>query len=217
MNDLENFFWNTKGRVIHKYTHYLEIYERHFSKFRNKSPVVVEVGIGHGGSLQMWKSYFGAGAQIHGIDIVERRFIQEEQIEIWVGDQSNLNFWDEFFKVVPQIDIFIDDGSHFSKDQIITLEKVFPYISKEGVYLCEDLHTAYWESFNGGYKDKNSFIEYAKEIADTINSSVIPEIKDNVKQFDNVRSLLFYSGVVVIEKGDISRTGECLYMGEEKV
>ena len=216
MNDLESFCYNTKGKIIHKYTHYLKIYEKHFSKFRNRSPVIVEVGIGHGGSLQMWKNYFGEGAQIHGIDIVERRFLEEDQITIWLGNQSDKDFWKIFFQRIPEVDIFIDDGSHESKDQIITLEEVFSHISKEGVYLCEDLHTAYSPHFNGGYKHPESFIEYSKEIADTINSSVIPEIIPLVKKFDDVRSMTFYSGVVVIEKGDISSTGECLHFGEER-
>ena len=96
--------------------------------------MIVEVGIGHGGSLQMWKNYFGEGAQIHGIDIVERRFLEEDQITIWLGNQSDKDFWKIFFQRIPEVDIFIDDGSHESKDQIITLEEVFSRISKEGVY-----------------------------------------------------------------------------------
>ncbi len=31
--------------------------------------MIVEVGVDNGGSLKMWKKYFGERAEIHGIDI----------------------------------------------------------------------------------------------------------------------------------------------------
>lgn len=216
MNRFQNFFWNTKKRIIHKYTHYLDIYDKYFSKFYDKPVRIVEVGIGHGGSLQMWKECFGLQAEIHGIDVVDRKTIEEDQITIWQGNQSDDFFWEEFFSRVPEVDIFIDDGSHYSFDQIHTLKKIFSHISQGGIYLCEDLHTAYLQDFAGGFRSPDSFIEYSKGLVDTINSYVIPEIKESVEQFDNVRSISFYTGVVIIEKNDVSTTGECLFMGEEK-
>ena len=59
LNHLEAFFKRHEGRVIHKWMHYFEIYERHFAPYRGRAPVVVEVGVGEGGSLQMWKDYLG--------------------------------------------------------------------------------------------------------------------------------------------------------------
>ena len=60
MNDLRRYFDNNSGRVIHKWEHYFEIYDRHFNSFRNKEIVILEIGIFQGGSLQMWKNYFGS-------------------------------------------------------------------------------------------------------------------------------------------------------------
>ena len=34
MNDLEKYFTENTGRMIHKWNHYFEIYDRHFSRFR---------------------------------------------------------------------------------------------------------------------------------------------------------------------------------------
>ena len=42
-----------------KWDSYFEVYEEYLSKFVNKSPVVVEIGVAGGGSLEMWKKYFG--------------------------------------------------------------------------------------------------------------------------------------------------------------
>ncbi|MFP4369831.1 MAG: hypothetical protein ACLFR2_09645 [Candidatus Kapaibacterium sp.] len=59
MNDLEKYFRQNDARLIHKWNHYFDIYDRHFSKFRGKEIILLEIGVSHGGSLQMWKSYFG--------------------------------------------------------------------------------------------------------------------------------------------------------------
>jgi hypothetical protein len=55
MNDLEKYFKNNTGRVINKWSQYFDVYDRHFSKYRGKEIVLLEIGTFHGGSLQMWK------------------------------------------------------------------------------------------------------------------------------------------------------------------
>src|SRR6266705_2645761 len=72
VNPISEYFFNNRGRLIHKWHHYFEIYHRHFARFRGRSPVIVEIGVFHGGSLQMWRNYFGPGARTIGIDIDPR-------------------------------------------------------------------------------------------------------------------------------------------------
>jgi hypothetical protein len=39
---------------------YLDAYHRHFERFRSQEKVVmVEVGVQSGGSINMWRNYFG--------------------------------------------------------------------------------------------------------------------------------------------------------------
>ena len=52
--------------------HYFEIYHRHFERFRGRPVTVLEFGVNQGGSLQMWRDYFGRKAAIHGVDIDPR-------------------------------------------------------------------------------------------------------------------------------------------------
>ena len=52
-NPLETYFRANQGRLIHKWMHYFDIYDRHFSRFRGRPIVVLEFGVFHGGSLQM--------------------------------------------------------------------------------------------------------------------------------------------------------------------
>jgi tRNA G46 methylase TrmB len=50
---LWQMFLNHRGRIVHKWTHYFPIYERHFDRFVNRPMTFIEIGCGEGGSLQM--------------------------------------------------------------------------------------------------------------------------------------------------------------------
>lgn len=92
-SDLEKYFRSNTKRLIHKCNNYFDIYERHFSRYRNKNVVLLEIGVSHGGSLQMWKNYFGENCKIYGIDIDPRcKEFEEENIEIFIGSQSDRKF-----------------------------------------------------------------------------------------------------------------------------
>jgi cephalosporin hydroxylase len=92
-SDLEKYFRNNDKRLIQKWNHYFDIYEHHFSRFRNKEVVILEIGIFQGGSLQMWKDYFGPKAKIYGIDINPKcKDLEEENIKIFIGSQSDRKF-----------------------------------------------------------------------------------------------------------------------------
>lgn len=70
MNNLGKYFKENNGNLIHKWVHYFDIYERHFSRFRNRKMTILEIGVYQGGSLQMWKNYFGPQAEIYGVDSI---------------------------------------------------------------------------------------------------------------------------------------------------
>src|SRR5688500_14611310 len=92
-NPLYNYFKNKKHNLIHKWLHYFEIYHKYFEKFRKKKVVVLEFGVSHGGSLQMWKQYFGKHARIIGVDInPECKMFIEPQIEVYIGSQEDRKF-----------------------------------------------------------------------------------------------------------------------------
>jgi len=136
MNELEKHFRENTGRLIHKWNHYFEIYDRHFSRFRGTAVHVVEFGFSQGGSLQMWKKYFGPKAKIFGVDINPHcKKLEEAQVEIFIGDQEDRKFLKSLVERIPKIDILIDDGGHTMAQQINTYEELFPYIEENGIYL----------------------------------------------------------------------------------
>jgi len=203
MNDLERFFEANTDRLIHKWRHYFEIYDRHFARFRGQSPHVVEFGVSQGGSMRMWKDYFGAGATIHGVDINPHcKQFEEDGVHIHIGDQENRGFLRELAQRLPKIDILIDDGGHTMRQQIHTFEELFAKVSDTGVYLIEDLHTSYWAKWGGGVRRKGTFIEYSKDFIDRLHAwhSREPQ-RLAVDDFTrSVHSLHYYDSVLVIEK-----------------
>ena len=202
-NDLDTFFQQHDGALVHKWHHYFEIYDRHFSRFRGKPITVLEIGVSQGGSLQMWRDYFGKQIQLIGVDINPNcQQLEEPGVRIVIGDQQDRNFLRELAKTLPQVDVLIDDGGHTMQQQIHTYEELFPSVSPDGVYLIEDLHTSYWKKWGGGYRRKRTFIEYSKNFIDYINAWHSEDTQrlapsDFTK---SVHSLHYYDSVLVIEK-----------------
>jgi cephalosporin hydroxylase len=207
MNELKEYFKNNQGRLIHKWDHYFEIYERHFRKYKGKEINILEFGVFHGGSLQMWKNYFGDKATIIGVDIDKRCLaLEEEKIKIIIGDQGDKRFLKKLKDSIPKIDILIDDGGHTMNQQINTFEVMYPHIDSNGIYLCEDLHTSYIYAYNGGYRKKNTYIEYSKNFIDMIHAWHSRDKQLAVNEFTkSTHSLHYYESILVIEKRPIEK------------
>jgi len=163
----------------------------------------LEFGVSQGGSLQMWRHYFGSGAQVFGVDINPNcsRF-EEPGVKIFIGDQGDRKFLRELTKTLPKIDILIDDGGHTMQQQIRTFEELFPLVAANGVYLCEDLHTSYWREFGGGTRRRGTFIEYSKNWIDALNAWHTQQPRRlSVSEFTrSVHSVHYYDSIVVLEK-----------------
>ncbi|MEH6515832.1 MAG: class I SAM-dependent methyltransferase [Halioglobus sp.] len=204
MNHLEQYFLNNPGNMINKWTHYFEIYDSHLSPYRGTDVHILEIGVRHGGSLQMWKDYFGPAAKIYGVDINPRsRELEEEQIEIFIGDQGDPEFLAELQAKIPRIDILLDDGGHTMKQQILTFEMMFPHLSERATYICEDTHTSYWNTFGGGFRRDGTFMETAKGLVDDLHGFHKRGRNENFRVTDYTKcidSLHFYDSMVVIEK-----------------
>lgn len=133
---LLDMFMTHQGRQIDKWLHYFPIYEKHFARFRHKPVRILELGIDHGGSLQLWKRYFGLQAEIIGIDINPDAMFTEMQI-----DTMEYNQCDPSLAAHGPFDIVIDDGSHEAQHQVESFEHLWPRTT--GVYLIEDCHRVY--------------------------------------------------------------------------
>ena len=207
-NPLAAYFFANPGRMIQKWHHYFDIYHRHFQSFRGKSPVVLEIGVFQGGSLQMWRNYFGPGAQIVGIDVDPRcKQFEEEQIRVMIGNQADRAFLAEVKRQLPRVDIVIDDGGHRMEQQIASFEELYPHLQPEGIYLCEDNHTSYVQSYGGGYRRPGTFIEYSKDLVDRLHAwySEQPDAFAVDALTRSTYALHYYDSVLVVEKRPIGQ------------
>lgn len=195
-NPLRTFFESREtGRGIWKWNHYFDVYHRHFAKFIGKAVHVLEIGVYSGGSLEMWKQYFGPRCFIYGVDIEEGcRCYEDESTRIMIGDQGNRDFWKVFKEHVPVLDILIDDGGHRMEQQIVTLEEMLPHLRPGGVYVCEDVHG-----------EHNGFSGYLQGLVHSLNSfdAIGPDRHVDATPFQAwTHSIHFYPFATVIEKSD---------------
>jgi cephalosporin hydroxylase len=196
-------FLTNDGRLIHKWAHYFPVYERHFARFRNQPVTMLEIGVGQGGSLQMWKRYLGPFAQIIGMEIrAAAKDYEEDQIHVRIGDQGDPSFLAGVVREFGPFDIVLDDGSHRMDHIHASFKALYPAVRHNGVYLVEDLHTAYSERFGGGYKNPASFIETCKDLVDQVNGDYTGDPALRTSDFArSTLSMHFYDSIVVFERG----------------
>lgn len=186
-----------------KYKNYFTIYEKLFDKYRNKKITFVEIGVLSGGSLKMWKKYFGLDCRIIGIDLNPKaKNFEEDGIEIFTGSQSDENFWENFFKEVGKVDIILDDGGHTNFQQIMTTCCTVPNIKDDGLLVVEDVFHSYGVSYGSkGFfnPSKYSFINFCKKITDDINCR-FPEIeKFNFSLNEYIYSMEIFESIVAFK------------------
>lgn len=187
---------HTEGKGVWKLEHYLDVYHAHFAKFIGKEVNIVEIGVFSGGSLDMWKSYFGPRCKIYGVDIREEcRAYAGDRVEIFIGDQGDRTFWKSFKEKVPKVDILIDDGGHLPEQQIATLEEMLPHMRPGGVYLCEDVvsvHNRFPAYIHGFLRRLNAF-DYRPS-----------DLEVDTTPFQrSIRAIHVYPYVTVIEKSEV--------------
>ena len=152
---------------------------------------------------RLWKKYFGDQVQIFAVDVnPECAKLKQENTTIFIGSQSDKIFLQEIVDKLPMLDIIIDDGGHTMIQQKTSFEYLYHKVKDGGIYLVEDTHTSYWHEFHGGYKNSKSFIEYSKNLIDSLYDGHI-ENKRKIKIDEitrNINSIAFYDSIVVFEK-----------------
>ncbi len=178
---------------VKKHTSYFATYERLFTPYKDKPITFVEVGVLNGGSLFMWRAFWGDNVRIIGVDMNPgaKRW-EDEGFEIHIGDQSDPNFWNDFFAQVGEVDILLDDGGHTFEQQIVTYESALPHIKDDGLLVVEDTHTSYMPDFGG--PSRRSFVSFAKNVVDGIHYRSGNVAKKNFEE--QVVAVSFFESIV---------------------
>jgi Methyltransferase domain len=202
LTPMHRAFYENAGSVVHKWRHYLSIYDRHLSRYRGTQVRFLELGVYRGGSLRMWRKYFGDSAIIFGIDIDEscRRY-NGEAGQVRIGSQDDPKFLKSVVDEMGGIDVVLDDGSHVASHQKASFDILFPLVSSRGTYICEDTHTAYWRgTHEGGYRRGTTFIERAKLLIDDLHGEFHRRSLSVPDAYRVISGVHFYNSIVVIEK-----------------
>ena len=179
-----------------KYNTYFDVYDKLFGPFRGKPITFVEVGVLNGGSLFMWREFFGPEARIIGVDLnpLAKKW-EDKGFEIFIGSQSDPEFWKGMMAEVGEIDLLLDDGGHSFEQQIITVEAVLGHMKDGGLVVVEDMHTSYMPDFGG--PSRYSFIEYAHNIVDGINNRF--ERFDDKPTERTIHNVRYFESIIAFE------------------
>lgn len=197
--NLQQVFETHQGRRTTKWSHYPYYFERHLKEFVGRPITILEIGIESGGSLQVWKKYFGPQCKVVGIDINPQSIYQEPQIFTECGSQTDHDFLRSVIQKHGRPDIIIDDGSHNQTDILSSLSLLFSSLNEGGCYIVEDLHTAYWSQYEGGISSPHNFVTIASRFVHDVNKQFIQE--PFTPSLEALMEISFYNSLVFMRKG----------------
>ena len=120
---------------------YLVFYEPFLEPMHLQATRVMEIGVLEGGSLRVWADYF-PNAKIIGLDIDKStKKIETERIAVEIGNAANSEFLLKMGEKYKPFDLIVDDASHDPFEQLLALDRLFPYVKTGGFYIVEDLRS----------------------------------------------------------------------------
>ena len=177
-------------QIFHSYSPlYYEILSDKRYTFKN----ILEIGVGTkkimrytagseyipGASLRAWADFF-PHANIFGLDIDKSVLFKEDRIRCYYTDQSNSNTLLQTMSEIgeKEMDLILDDGSHKLEHMILSFQTLNKFISKDGIYIIEDIANKNIDpllnlvdnsssfkihTFYRGNKNWDSFIAYTRK------------------------------------------------------
>ena len=207
-SDKANLFKKTKDQG-HGFS---KFYTQHLKHLKTKKIKILEVGSYSGASAAAFIKYF-ENCSVYCLDVNISKFIfSSKDIYVYGLDINNEK---ELKKVLKQInlesnsdffDIIIDDGSHYLSDILFSLNILFRYVKKGGIYIIEDFK-------HPNYYDQNKNIEHIlvdqvlKNLQEKrlFNSNIITNddqayLQNNINKIEIYKGNLKDSDICFIEK-----------------
>ena len=197
---LASKYESDKGITIYPNHGYTIHYEKIFESIRLKPLNILEIGLASKKqreylqnecpSLKIWLDYF-PNANVYGFDIDDFSHVNMPRTKIIRGDQSKIEDLDKLTEICPEFDIIIDDGYHASYHQQISLKTLFPHISKNGLYIIEDL--------------SDKIRKKDKSLPETINTfELLKSETEFNKIIKNVKEIKFYNSILNNNKEELA-------------
>lgn len=228
---------NHTGKVVDKWSSYLDVYDSILQPYRDKPINILEIGVANGGSLDVWSEYFPNAEHIVGCDInpeCGNLTYSDDRISIVVGNANESPTLESIKEICSRYDIIIDDGSHVNPDIIKTFSFYYPLLSSAGVYIVEDLHTSYWDGWGGGLHSPMSAMAFFKRLADIPNYEhwrisrtrknylrfyeQLLDISFNESSLSTINSIMFTNSMVVVYPKAVpqNKLGKRLVRGDDE-
>lgn len=200
-----DYLSKTGDATLIKMDHYLDVYPEIVGHLAGKDVTFLEIGVYKGGSLGLWKGYFGEGSKLVFLDIDPAcKDLEIDGTTIEIGDQEDAEFLKRIGAEYGPFDLIVDDGGHKMSQQRTSFQALFQFLKPRGLYVVEDTHSSYWPGFGGGFRAKDSFIEAMKDLVDRMHSWYTDQ--DDIFPLHIaaklIRSVRFYDSMVIIERKD---------------
>ena len=218
------FAANRSGQTLDKWVHYFPIYERHLARYRGTPVRVLEIGVYRGGGLELLRHYLGPEAQLVGIDIDEvAREAVAGRHPVEIGDQEDAGFLRGVAETHGPFDVIIDDGGHTMRQQIASVEALFPMLNEGGTYIVEDSHTSYWPEYADPEPDGPTFIGWLKDRIDDLHAFHHSQSEHLLTPWQTALSgIHVYDSVAVLDReprwapfSELSGSSEYIHYGRE--
>lgn len=167
-----------KGTTAGNSHGFTEIYPKYLPENPKK---ILEIGVQGGGSLAMWDEYYPELEQIYGMDFcIELTLEQLKEIQkrnlkykLFYGDQSNREHLDKIAQDIgdEQLDFILDDGSHNTDHQQISLARLLKTVKPKGIYIIEDLTDKVYPCGGWNIKDMVNYSDATVNILDNFNNT----------------------------------------------
>lgn len=203
-SDLLAVFSENDGPIVHKWHHYLPIYDRYFAPWRGRPLRFLEIGVSRGGSLQMWRRFFGPDAVIFGIDVdPDCAALDGQAGQVRIGSQADEGFLRRVVDEMGGVDVVLDDGSHRMDHIQASLQCLFPMVTPGGLYMIEDLHTAYWPRYRGGLRAETNFFAEVGKMVDDMHHWYHGEGPGHPERASWISGIHVHDSIVVLDKNKV--------------
>jgi hypothetical protein len=157
-------------------------YERLFSPFREERFGLLEIGLDaathltgqpvDAPSMRAWREFL-PNATLYGYDYHDFSFFEQRDTHVFHGDQSSREDLARFLETMgqPGFRAVIDDASHASSHQQISLAGLFGNLEEGGLYIIEDLD---WQPFEESPTTRELLDRFA--LSGRIESPFITEV-----------------------------------------
>jgi hypothetical protein len=193
-------------------------YDALFSSLRGERFNLLEIGLDAAShwngqpvdapSLRVWREFFPM-AILYGYDIHDFSFFAQRDTHVFQGNQSSRADISHFLETtgMPRFRVIVDDGSHASSHQQISLAALFEHVEPSGTYIIEDLD---WQPFEESPKTREvlqRFIDTGRIESPFISSAEARRLEETIASVDLYRPNEFELAVITKQPPEVPRPG----------